>query len=84
MKFTCRISALACLVLGAAFAQAEYQLSPVVSGLMPLGPLPALEVRIGHVGGVATDQSGNVYFSSLPGCVFKIDFQGALWRFAGS
>jgi hypothetical protein len=55
-----------------------------VSGLMPLGPLPALEVRIGHVGGVATDQSGNVYFSSLPGCVFKIDFQGALWRFAGS
>ncbi len=84
MKFICRMFAMASLVLGAAFSEGEYQLLPVVAGALPLGPLPALEMRIGNVGGVATDRSGNVYFSSLLGCVFKIDPQGALWRVAGT
>ncbi len=83
MKFPTSIVVLAYLALGFASAQ-EYRVSTLVSGMLPVGPLPPLEVRIGHVSGVATDRSGNVYFSSQLGCVFKIDLQKTLWRVAGT
>jgi trimeric autotransporter adhesin len=83
MKFSISIAVLGHLALGVASAQ-RYQVSTLVGGMLSVGPLPALEMRIGHVGGVATDRSGNVYFSSLLGCVFKVDPQETLWRVAGT
>jgi sugar lactone lactonase YvrE len=79
MKF---LVSLATVAIGVGCAQ-EYRLSTLVSGTPPIGPLPALDVSVGHVGGVATDRSGNVYFSSMNGCVFKLDPKGSLWRVAG-
>ena len=71
------------LAAGIVFAQ-EYRVSTLVGGIPPVGPLPALQVTVGHVGGVATDRPGNVYFSSLRGCVFELDTEGGLWRVAGT
>jgi len=53
----------------------EYQLTTLVSGVASLGPVPALQVSVGHVSGVVTDRSGDVYFSSLKGCVYKLDLE---------
>jgi N-acetylneuraminic acid mutarotase len=39
---------------------------------------------IGSPGAVTTDSSGNVYFSSSPNLIFKLDAQGMLKRIAGS
>lgn len=83
MNLSTSVAAMLHLALGAAFAQ-EYRASTLVSGVPPIGPVPALEVSVGHVAGVATDRSGNVYFSSYNNCVFKLDPQGGLWRVAGN
>lgn len=71
------------MAVGVASAQ-NYRVSTVVGGTLPLGPMPALEVSVGHVGGVATDRADNVYFGSLRGCVFKLDSRGSLLRVAGT
>jgi len=44
----------------------------------------ALSTPIGSPGSVTTDESGNVYFSSAPNAIFKIDEHGTLARIAGS
>jgi len=44
----------------------------------------ALSTPIGSPGAVTTDAAGNVYFSSDPNMVFKIDPQGTLTHIAGS
>ena len=44
----------------------------------------AVETSIGSPGAVTTDNAGNVYFSSSPNLVFRLDAQGALARIAGS
>src|ERR1700682_329201 len=76
-------TALFYVAIGVASAQ-HYRVSMVVGGALPLGPMPALEVSVGHVSGVATDRAGNVYFSSLRNCVFKLDTSGFLLRVAGT
>lgn len=75
----------ALLYMAASIACAQnYRISTVVGGVLPLGPMPALEVSVGHVSGVATDRSGNVYFSSARGCVFQLDSNRSLRRVAGT
>jgi sugar lactone lactonase YvrE len=61
-----------------------YRISTIAGGGLPLRPMPALEVSIGHATGVATDRAGNVYFSSTLNCVFKLDPNGFLTRIAGT
>jgi sugar lactone lactonase YvrE len=41
-------------------------------------------IAIGSVGAVATDAAGNVYFSSNPDAIFKLNNQGTLTRIAGT
>jgi uncharacterized protein (TIGR03437 family) len=72
------------LVTGtAAFAQ-RYVISTVAGGAPPPTPAPALSSSIGSVRGVATDASGNVYFSTDLHCVFRVDANGVLYRVAGN
>jgi sugar lactone lactonase YvrE len=44
----------------------------------------AVVTPIGSPGAVVADASGNVYFSSSPNRIFKVDAQGVLTRIAGS
>ena len=75
----------ALLYVAASIASAQnYRVSTVVGGVQPLGPMPALDVSVGHVSGVATDRAGNVYFSSARSCVFQLDSSGSLRRVAGT
>ncbi len=83
MKSVTTFTAALLLTVGVTYSQ-QYRISTVVSGVLPLGPMPALEVSVGHVSGVATDGSGNVYFSSARNCVFKLDPGGVLLRVAGT
>jgi hypothetical protein len=46
--------------------------------------MPALDVSVGHVSGVATDRAGNVCFSSARECVLQLDSSGSLRRVAGT
>jgi uncharacterized protein (TIGR03437 family) len=77
------VAAFLCMAAGLAYPQ-QYRVSTVVGGVLPLGPMPALEVSVGHVSGVATDRAGNVYFSSARGCVFQLYSNGSLRRVAGT
>jgi len=61
-----------------------YRTSTVAGGVPPLGPLPALEVSVGYVIGVAADTTGNAYFTSSLRLVFKLDPRGTLTRVAGN
>jgi len=65
----------------AVFAQ-EYSISTVAGGAPPATPSPAASTTIGTVRRVATDASGNVYFSSGHS-VFKIS-SGTLTLVAGN
>jgi sugar lactone lactonase YvrE len=48
-------------------------------------PAPsAADIPIGSPGAVTSDASGNVYFSSSPNLIFKLDTQGKLTRIAGT
>jgi sugar lactone lactonase YvrE len=78
-----RIVSIFALALGLISAQ-PYRVSTIVSGIPRLDNFPALEVSLGHIGGVATDQTGSLYFSSLRGCVFKLDSSGQARRVAGT
>ena len=78
-----RIAPIFALALGLISAQ-PYRVSTIVSGIPLLDSFPALEVSLGHIGGVATDPTGSVYFSSLRGCVFKLDSSGQARRVAGT
>ncbi len=54
-----------------------------VTAAQATGPAPT-SIAIGSVGAVATDATGNVYFSSDPDAVFKLSPQGTLKRIAGT
>ncbi len=70
------------LVAGALLGQ-QYVISTIAGG----GPLPspvnALSLPVGTPQGVATDNAGNFYFTSL-NCVFRVDQNGVMTRVAGN
>lgn len=70
------------LLVGAAAAAQQYVISTVAGGAPPPVPVAA-DASIGNPFGVATDSSGNVYFTSV-NCVFKLDANGVLTRVAGN
>jgi sugar lactone lactonase YvrE len=63
----------------------EYLIGSIAGGSPPPTPAQGTTTSIGPVGGIAKDNSGNIYFSSTDlNCVFKIDRDGLLTRFAGN
>jgi hypothetical protein len=52
--------------------------------LTNIGTQEAIDTPIGSPGAVIVDASGNVYFSSNPDRIYKVDAQGAFTRVAGS
>ncbi len=77
-----RGAGLVCLFGAAVFAQ-EYSISTVAGGAPPTTPAAATSTGIGTVRRVATDASGNVYFSSGH-AVFKISSGGTMTLVAGN
>ncbi len=70
------------LVAFPSFAQ-QYIISTFAGGAPPPSPAVAVKTAIGNPYGIATDASGNVYFTGL-NCVFKLDQNGILTRIAGT
>jgi uncharacterized protein (TIGR03437 family) len=68
----------------AALATAQQYRASALVGSFPLGPIPAAQVSVGPVDGVAADSAGNIYFGSALGCVLKLDTAGNVTRVAGS
>ena len=62
----------------------QYTIATVAGGVAPPSGVPATLAAIGNTIGVALDASGNLYFSSSIGCVFKVDTSGQLTRVAGT
>ncbi len=67
-----------------ALSAQQYSLSPLAGGGPPSGPVAALDVWVDHVFGVVVDQAGDIYFSSVLNCIFKLDRNGVLTRIAGN
>ncbi len=65
-----------------AFAQ-QYTISTIAGGAPPSTPVAATSTSIGPPQRVATDSTGNVYFTSL-NCVFRLDANGTLTLVAGN
>jgi len=73
------------LLINCGFVWAQpYAISTVAGGAPPPTPVPGTSASVGYVNGVATDGAGNVYFNSWFGCVFKLDANRILTRFAGT
>ena len=72
----------ACLMAGLASAQ-QYSISTVAGGAPPATPTSATGISIGQPQRVATDSSGNFYFSS-GNSVFKVTSGGTLSLVAGN
>jgi hypothetical protein len=53
-------------------------------GAAPPTPVAGTKASLGAVNGTSVDSSGNVYFSSSLGCVFKLDTTGMATRYAGT
>ncbi len=76
-------SVMALLLSGASLgAQQQYRIS-TFAGAVPSATGVALTTGIGYPQGVAADNSGNFYFTSL-NSVFKVDSSGNLTRIAGN
>src|SRR5438552_1580541 len=74
------------LASGVAFSSAlaqQYLISTVAGGAPPPTPAAGVDVQIGTPAGIATDGSGNVYFTNYLS-VFKLDRNGILTRIAGN
>lgn len=72
------------LLVGASNALGQpYVISTVAGGAPPPTPLAAVNASLSHPAGVATDSSGNLYFTSNH-TVFKVDATGILTRVAGN
>ena len=73
------------LLACAAVASAQrYTISTVAGAVMPpQTPAFATSRSFGFTYGVTVDRSGNFYFSSSAGCVYKVDQNGILNRVAG-
>jgi uncharacterized protein (TIGR03437 family) len=73
------------LVLSASPAWAQqYLISTYAGGAAPPLPTPGTSAAAGSPFSVATDASGNLYFSSTLSCVFKLDQNSVLTRVAGN
>src|SRR5450759_4117502 len=70
-------------VCGAAGWGQEYTISTIAGGAPPPTPVSGVSASIGSPQGVATDATGNLYFTSL-NCVFKLDPNGVLTLVAGN
>ena len=70
------------LVSSRSLAQ-QYLISTFAGGTAPPTPVLAVNTGIGSPVGIATDTSGNVYFTSM-NCVFKLNQTGVLTRLAGT
>src|ERR1051325_9900026 len=82
MRFALRSLFLIAANLEIAFAQL-YSISTFAGGAPPPTPVQGLDISIGTPLGIASDLSGNVYFTSL-NCVFRIDRYGIVTRVAGN
>ena len=60
-----------------------YVISTVAGGAPPPTPIAAVNASLSHPSGVASDSSGNVYFTSN-NAVFKVDANGTLTRIPGT
>ncbi len=77
-----RLALLGLIFAVAAQAQ-QYSIFTVAGSTAPLSVSSATGTTIGRPNRVATDSSGNVYFSSL-NCVFKLSANGAMTLVAGN
>jgi uncharacterized protein (TIGR03437 family) len=71
------------LLFAAVAAAQPYVISTLAGGALLPTPPRGVDLPIGNLRGVAVDDAGNVYFSSL-NSVFKVDPNGALTRIAGN
>lgn len=78
------IALLGFLLAGGAAVAQQYVISTYAAGAPPPTPVTALNASIGYVTAVGADEAGNVYFISSLNCVFKVDRNGTLTRFAGN
>ena len=78
-----RILAAYVLVSAATCLAQTYVISTVAGGAPPVTPFSAGNVAIGAPQNVATDTTGNVYFTSL-NCVFELFRSGTLVQIAGN
>src|SRR5580692_1086956 len=83
MRLTRIGGALLLMNCGIGWAQ-QYVISTVAGGAPPQTPVAGPKASVGAVTGIATDAAGNVYFSSALACVFKLDQNGTLTRYAGT
>src|SRR6266566_3976315 len=67
----------------AAWAQ-QYVISTIAGGAPPPTPVAGVNADIGPTNAVATDATGNVYFSISDNCVFRLDRNGVVTRVAGN
>jgi uncharacterized protein (TIGR03437 family) len=77
-------AAIGILLLTGMLCAQQYQIATAVGGTPPPTPVTAFGAAIGSPVGTATDAQGNVYFSSLNFCIFKVDQKGVLTRVAGN
>ncbi len=72
------------LVLAGCLSHAQqYIITTFAGGAPPPTPVAAVNTAIGNPYSIATDASGNVYFTGL-NCLFKVDQNGVLTRLAGN
>src|SRR5262245_27583906 len=64
-------------------AAQQYVISTIAGGAPPATPVRGLDMPL-NVRGVATDASGNVYFTSTLNCIFKLDPTGIVTLAAGN
>ena len=71
------------LLSGSALLAQPYTISTIAGGGPPPSLVPALGVSVPVTGGIAANDAGDVYFSSIDSVV-KVDAKGILTRLAGT
>src|SRR5690349_9855309 len=71
------------LLSGSALLAQPYTISTIAGGGPPPSFVPALAVSVPVTGGIAANDAGDVYFSSIDSVV-KVDAKGILTRLAGT
>jgi sugar lactone lactonase YvrE len=71
------------LLSGSALLAQPYTISTIAGGGPPPSFVPALGVSVPVAGGIAANDAGDVYFSSIDS-VLKVDAKGILTRLAGT
>src|SRR5262245_54596169 len=83
MKFRALTGLGLLLASGTVWAQ-QYVISTIAGGAPPPTPIAGVNADIGPTYAVATDATGNVYFSISDNCVFRLDQNGVVTRVAGN